>query len=76
MTLEKQQTNQKNVYSCCPSPDCPYVYEVAKDWKSKEFKNVFECPVCDHSYCNKCKKEYNLMHQGRECAFVDLPIVE
>lgn len=49
-------------FASCPTIDCPYVYELSKD--KNNYKPKFDCPVCDHSYCMKCKKEY---HIGKEC---------
>ncbi len=47
-------------YSCCPTPDCSYVFV----WLSKEDSNDFTCPKCKKRYCLNCKC---LFHKGMTC---------
>jgi len=44
--------------SCCPTPDCKYVFSF-----TKEFFHL-NCPLCRHQYCMKCKCDY---HHGKTC---------
>ena len=46
-------------YNCCPTPNCPFVYQ----WVPM---GGFEmnCPVCEKKYCLKCKVEF---HEGQSC---------
>mmetsp|Transcript_28050 Transcript_28050/g.24767 ORF Transcript_28050/g.24767 Transcript_28050/m.24767 type:complete len:216 (+) Transcript_28050:883-1530(+) len=50
--------NNGDDVSCCPTPDCPYVF--LRD----EGQNKLSCPVCKKSYCFNCKCE---MHEGITC---------
>jgi len=47
-------------YSCCPTPDCSYVFV----WVAKEDSNDFTCPKCKKRYCLNCRVAY---HTGMTC---------
>lgn len=47
-------------YSCCPTPDCSYVFV----WLPTEDSNVFACPKCEGSYCLNCRCVF---HNGMTC---------
>lgn len=47
-----------NKVSCCPTPDCKYVFAPDQD------DTHFICPCCLKSYCLDCKSEW---HQGLSC---------
>lgn len=55
------KVNLANQFGSCPTPDCPYIYEIPVVGK---FNPKFECPVCDGKYCLRCKKDY---HVGKNC---------
>ncbi|KAH3759847.1 IBR domain protein [Pelomyxa schiedti] len=55
-TFEKNRAD----YSCCPSPDCGYVF-VYEEGDPIDFT----CPKCNKRYCLSCKVE---MHDGKTCA--------
>ena len=51
-------------FGCCPTPDCPFVFQTPDLKSNKAWTPKFECPVCEAVYCMKCKKDF---HFGREC---------
>ena len=46
-----------NEYSCCPTPDCSFIF-------LPNHETHFECPQCSKEYCLKCRVEY---HKGITC---------
>jgi len=57
-TLSKFIENHPDTYSCCPTPDCPYLFFFSEG----EFD--FHCPKCKQRYCLKCQVTY---HTGSTC---------
>jgi len=55
---------------CCPTPDCPYIYELPNVGNKGAWNPKFECPICDAVYCLKCKKDF---HFGKVCQGVINP---
>jgi len=47
------------LFSCCPTPDCSYVF-----FKTNNDSSDFGCPVCKKRYCLACKIDY---HSGSTC---------
>ena len=52
-----ERNNQE--MSCCPTPDCPYVFI----WTQED--PHFECLACKRHYCLRCKGDW---HQNLTCA--------
>ena len=50
--------NNKDSYSCCPTPGCEYMFFF------EEGENRFLCPLCNKEYCLFCK---NVWHKGMTC---------
>jgi len=52
---------QKNpaVFSCCPTPNCEYVF-----FQTQNDSPDFGCPLCKKRYCLQCKVDY---HSGTSC---------
>lgn len=51
-----ERNNQE--MSCCPTPDCPYVFI----WTQED--PHFECPACKKHYCLRCKGDW---HKNMTC---------
>lgn len=49
-----------NEYSCCPTPDCSYIFV----WIATEDSNDFICPNCKIRYCLNCRC---IFHNGMTC---------
>jgi hypothetical protein len=47
-------------YSCCPTPNCSYVFV----WLASEDSNDFTCPKCKGRYCLNCRC---IFHKGMTC---------
>jgi len=47
-------------YSCCPTPNCSYVFV----WLASEDSNEFTCPKCRGRYCLNCRCVF---HQKMTC---------
>jgi len=47
------------LFSCCPTPDCPYIFFYAESDSPD-----FGCPTCKKRYCLKCRVDY---HTGSTC---------
>eukprot|EP01080_Neovahlkampfia_damariscottae_P001673 gene1673-442_t len=45
---------EKNIYSCCPTPDCKYSF-VHLEGDDPHFR----CEICRKHYCLNCKSEYH-----------------
>ena len=56
--LEKLLINNKDEFSCCPTPGCEYIFFF--DGSDPHFK----CPLCNKDYCIKCQDEW---HTGVNC---------
>ena len=48
-----------DAYSCCPTPDCTYVFFFVHG------DTDFQCPLCEKRHCLKCNVEY---HEGATCS--------
>jgi len=57
-TLSKFVENHSDTYSCCPTPDCPYLFFFTEG----EFD--FQCQTCKKRYCLRCQVTY---HAGSTC---------
>ena len=53
-------------YSCCPTPDCPYVF-VANG------QSFYQCEVCKKQYCLTCRVEY---HNKMNCKQYQQTIID
>ena len=65
--LFKQFTDQRmKDASWCPTPDCPYVFELKKEdlAPGSEWNGEFTCPLCEHKYCLRCRIDF---HEGQSC---------
>ena len=45
--------NHNDDISCCPHPGCQYMFYYEKD------DIFFNCPMCNHKYCLKCKTDWH-----------------
>jgi len=57
--LEDYASKNFQDISCCPSPDCNYMYFYIHNNDTK-----FSCPICYEDYCLKCQVNY---HDGETC---------
>jgi len=57
-SLSKFIEDHSDTYSCCPTPDCSYLFF----FNQGEYD--FECPKCKKRYCLKCQVNY---HTGSTC---------
>ena len=53
--------NNKDI-SCCPTPDCDYMFFYVNNNNDNDTK--FSCPICYEEYCFKCKTNY---HHDETC---------
>ncbi len=58
--IEEYMLMHKDEVSCCPTPDCSYMFI----YKEGNDSHKFECPNCQKKYCLKCKVKY---HEGDTC---------
>jgi E3 ubiquitin-protein ligase RNF144 len=59
-SFKKLLSENPDDYSCCPTPDCSYVFSYIKGTDLPEFT----CPLCKYQYCLDCQC---VMHKGMTC---------
>eukprot|EP01016_Furgasonia_blochmanni_P009451 TRINITY_DN13918_c0_g1_i2.p1 TRINITY_DN13918_c0_g1~~TRINITY_DN13918_c0_g1_i2.p1 ORF type:complete len:299 (+),score=45.06 TRINITY_DN13918_c0_g1_i2:65-961(+) len=58
-SLENLVSLNSDMFSCCPTPDCTYMFEFAQG------DTEFLCDVCNKHYCLACRTDW---HKGQSCA--------
>jgi len=59
-TFKSTTEKHPDEFSCCPTPDCPYVFVYIQGEDSARF----DCPKCKKRYCLNCKVPF---HEGMNC---------